>query len=433
MDERQHLPLRRLHQHRHAVAPRRGVADVSLPLQQSNRRHRLAAGVGARTRRRHHTGGPHARDGRAPEIIDINALPYRDIDLNRPGCGSVRWCGCQNSLPIRRSPTVPGHPQALELSASAQLRNMASIGGNLMQRPRCLYFRDVTAACNRRPGCRLRGDRRPQPHPRHPRHQRSAWPPTPLTWRWPGGTRRRGDRAGRRRGASDPDRRILPAARHHTDQEHTCAGELIIAVEVPVPPEARRSGYLKVRDRESYEFALTSAAVGLDIPAAPSAGRGWPPAGSAPSRGVCPPLRVPRSGGRPSRLWRPRLAPPTVPNPSPRTDSRWSCSNEQWNVSWPRWGPAMTHPAAGIDRAARLPGRRPAQSDREGHLAADNVDPRPGLRRAGRQHRRARHRRGHRQRGAERIPRCCGSSPTSAASSCRSTPTSRRSASRSPS
>ncbi len=52
--------------------------------------------------------------------------------------------------------------EALELSASAQLRNMASIGGNLMQRPRCLYFRDVSAACNRRTpgaGCSAIGGR----------------------------------------------------------------------------------------------------------------------------------------------------------------------------------------------------------------------------------------------------------------------------------
>jgi xanthine dehydrogenase YagS FAD-binding subunit len=50
------------------------------------------------------------------------------------------------------------------------------------------------------------------------------------------------------------------------DQEHNLRpGQLIIAIEVPVRPESRRSGYLKVRDRESYEFALTSAAVALDI------------------------------------------------------------------------------------------------------------------------------------------------------------------------
>src|SRR5206468_11501272 len=50
------------------------------------------------------------------------------------------------------------------------------------------------------------------------------------------------------------------------DQEHNLRpGQLIVGVEVPVRPESRRSGYLKVRDRESYEFALTSAAVALDI------------------------------------------------------------------------------------------------------------------------------------------------------------------------
>src|SRR5258708_23918846 len=62
---------------------------------------------------------------------------------------------------------VPMIGQALELSASAQLRNMASIGGNLLQRPRCLYFRDVSAACNRRtPGsCCAATDGRHRTHP----------------------------------------------------------------------------------------------------------------------------------------------------------------------------------------------------------------------------------------------------------------------------
>src|SRR6202008_1025866 len=98
--------------------------------------------------------------------VDINALPYRDIDLQT----SLLRIGA-----LARMSEVAAHPgvrrqlpmiaQALEASASAQLRTRAPIGGNLMQRPRCLYFRDVSAACNRRTpgaGCAAIGGRNRQ-------------------------------------------------------------------------------------------------------------------------------------------------------------------------------------------------------------------------------------------------------------------------------
>ena len=88
---------------------------------------------------------------RPEAVVDINALPYRGIDLqpSRLRVGSlVRMSELAAHPGVRQE--FPVISQALEMSASAQLRNMASIGGNLMQRPRCLYFRDVTAACNRR-------------------------------------------------------------------------------------------------------------------------------------------------------------------------------------------------------------------------------------------------------------------------------------------
>ena len=87
----------------------------------------------------------------------------------------------------RCAPCTRSISQALELSASAQLRNMATIGGNIMQRTRCTYFRDVTADCNKRePGSGCAALRGLQPHPRDPRHlRRTAWPPTPPTSPWP--------------------------------------------------------------------------------------------------------------------------------------------------------------------------------------------------------------------------------------------------------
>src|SRR3954452_12887516 len=82
---------------------------------------------------------------RPSAVVDINALPYRDIDLQpsklRVGA-LVRMSELAAHPGVRQQ--FPVIAQALELSASAQIRNMASIGGNLMQRPRCLYFRDVS-------------------------------------------------------------------------------------------------------------------------------------------------------------------------------------------------------------------------------------------------------------------------------------------------
>ena len=100
---------------------------------------------------------------RPAAVVDINALPYRDIDLqpSRLRVGAlVRMSELAAHPGVREQ--FPVIAQALELSASAQMRNMASIGGNLMQRPRCLYFRDVSAACNRRTpgaGCAAIGGR----------------------------------------------------------------------------------------------------------------------------------------------------------------------------------------------------------------------------------------------------------------------------------
>lgn len=202
-------------------------------------------------------------------VVDINGLPYRGIDLEE---NRLRIGALVRMAQLAADPRVQEHfpviTQALEMSASAQLRNMASIGGNLMQRPRCLYFRDVTAACNRRTpgsGCAaIEGYNRTHAilgtsascvatHPSDLAvalvaldavvhtvdHEGEHQIPIGAFFRRPGDT---------------PDR------------EHQLPpGALITAVEVPVTAEARRSGYLKVRDRASYEFALTSAAVALDL------------------------------------------------------------------------------------------------------------------------------------------------------------------------
>jgi xanthine dehydrogenase YagS FAD-binding subunit len=208
---------------------------------------------------------------RPDSLVDINGLPYTSIDV-RPGkisVGSlVRMSDLAANPAVRQQ--VPMVSQALELSASAQLRNIASIGGNLLQRTRCLYFRDVSAACNRRTpgaGCAaIEGRNRTHAILGTSQHCVATHP---------------SDLAVALLAldavvvARDPsDERRIPLADFFREpgdsphREHNLRpAELIVAVEVPVGPEARRSGYLKVRDRESYEFALVSAAVALDISA----------------------------------------------------------------------------------------------------------------------------------------------------------------------
>ena len=152
---------------RSRVPPEPARTRVSVPVHQG---HRRAVGAGGRGiwsalhRRRYDAGRPDARDSGAAgrrrrhqctalQVVDLNAANLRVGAL-------VRMSELAAHPGVRQQ--VPMIAQALELSASAQLRNMASIGGNLMQRPRCLYFRDVSAACNRRTpgtGCAAIGGR----------------------------------------------------------------------------------------------------------------------------------------------------------------------------------------------------------------------------------------------------------------------------------
>jgi xanthine dehydrogenase YagS FAD-binding subunit len=208
---------------------------------------------------------------RPAAVVDINALPYRDIDLQPT---TLRVGSLVRMSELAAHPDVRGQfpviAQALELSASAQIRNMASIGGNLMQRPRCLYFRDVSAACNRRTpgsGCAaIDGHNRTHAilgtsdaciatHPSDLAVALTAFDAIVITR----------DGSGEHR---IPIADFFRQPGRTPEQEHNLsAGALITGVEVPVAPEARRSGYLKVRDRESFEFALASAAVAMDLAA----------------------------------------------------------------------------------------------------------------------------------------------------------------------
>jgi xanthine dehydrogenase YagS FAD-binding subunit len=203
-------------------------------------------------------------------LVDINALPLGQILVLADG--GLRIGALARMSDIAEAPGVaerfPVIAQALLLGASAQLRHMASIGGNLMQRVRCSYFRDTAWPCNKREpgsGCSaLEGVNRghailgTSDHciATHPSDLAVALVALDAVVHTDGP-------AGRRAIPVD-DFFLLPG---DTPQlEHPLDhGELIVAVEVPPLPVARRSLYLKVRDRESYEFALASVAVALGL------------------------------------------------------------------------------------------------------------------------------------------------------------------------
>lgn len=166
---------------------------------------------------------------------------------------------------------APALSESLWRAASAQLRNMASIGGNLLQRTRCTYFRDPGAYpnCNKRnpgSGCAaIGGVNRNHAilgasgaciaiYPGDLAVALSAFDASIIV----GGASARS--------IAVEDFFLLPGATPHVENR-LAAGELIVAVEIPRSAALKRSHYLKVRDRASYEFAAASAAVGLELEA----------------------------------------------------------------------------------------------------------------------------------------------------------------------
>jgi xanthine dehydrogenase YagS FAD-binding subunit len=203
------------------------------------------------------------------ELVDINQLPMRGVTLDNDG---LRIGALEKMADVAEQPDVVAHfpviSQALLKSASAQLRNMASIGGNLMQRTRCGYFRDVVMPCNKRvpgSGCpAFAGENRMHAilgvsnacYATHPSDLAVALVAldASINLQGPKGTR----------SIKLNDFYLLPE--DAPDREHAIEpGELITGVTVPNASWYSRSAYLKIRDRESYEFALCSAAVALDL------------------------------------------------------------------------------------------------------------------------------------------------------------------------
>jgi xanthine dehydrogenase YagS FAD-binding subunit len=205
-------------------------------------------------------------------LIDLNTLEadYQQIRADSQGL----WLGAlvRMSAAAEHAHIVKDYPvlaQSLQLGASPQLRNMATLGGNVLQRTRCNYFRDPSyAECNKRTpgsGCAaIHGRNRKLAVLGVSEHCIAHYP---------------GDlaqalvaleasvelygRSGRRTLPLE-DMHRLPASTPHLETV-LGRGELIVGFHVPARTWTRRSLFLKIRDRSSYEFALASAAVALDL------------------------------------------------------------------------------------------------------------------------------------------------------------------------
>jgi xanthine dehydrogenase YagS FAD-binding subunit len=208
---------------------------------------------------------------RPAHVVDLNGLArrYQSVDSGpqalHMGAFATMAAVASHADVISRYPVIA---QSLQLAASPQLRNMATLGGNVLQRTRCTYYRDPSwTACNKRnpgSGCAaLTGCNRNHAVLGVDENCIAQYP---------------GDfaialialDAQVQLGGPNGNRRIAFSALHRpAGQPHLettlAPGEIILGFEVPAAPWTARSVYVKVRDRASYEFAIASAAIALDL------------------------------------------------------------------------------------------------------------------------------------------------------------------------
>src|SRR5262245_6362441 len=206
---------------------------------------------------------------RPTKLIDISKLP---LDKVEETSGGLRIGALVRNTDLAYHPLVekryPMLASAIMAGASQQLRNMASVGGNLLQRTRCAYFYDLTTACNKRePGA---GCAALDGHNRmnailgtsdaciavHPSDMCVALAVLEAS------VHVTGPRGQRVIALTDFHRLPGDTPQRDTNLE---ADELITAVEIPAQGFSSNYTYLKIRDRLSYAFALVSVAVGLEL------------------------------------------------------------------------------------------------------------------------------------------------------------------------
>ncbi|GAB2780064.1 xanthine dehydrogenase YagS FAD-binding subunit [Hymenobacter luteus] len=206
-----------------------------------------------------------------PQLVDINLLPFKGLEQTKDGLriGALERMSDvgENALVKQQFPAVS---ESLLLAASPQLRNMASIGGNILQRTRCGYFRDAAFPCNKRvpgSGC---------PAQQGDNHNLAILGVSEacIATSYPGdlsvalaafdAVLTLENQKGKQRRVPITEFYRLPGNTPHIETVLE-PGELIVSVLVPAAAYTQRSTYLKVRERSSYAYALTSAAVGLDV------------------------------------------------------------------------------------------------------------------------------------------------------------------------
>ncbi|THC43668.1 xanthine dehydrogenase family protein subunit M [Massilia sp. Mn16-1_5] len=204
-------------------------------------------------------------------LVDVSRLSLRDID-ELPN-GGLRIGAMASNTALATHPLVRQRyrvlSEALLNGATTQLRNMATVGGNLLQRTRCYYFTDPAFShCNKRDpgsGCdaidghnRIHAILGASEHciATHPSDMAVALAALDAIVHLQG---------------PDGERQVPLIDFHRLPEDHPeidtviRPGELIIAVELPLTPFAQNSHYVKVRDRASYAFALVSVAVAVDL------------------------------------------------------------------------------------------------------------------------------------------------------------------------
>ena len=203
------------------------------------------------------------------KLIDINQLPLKNIAPVKGGLHigalALNSVVSENKLVVEQQPLLS---MALKAGASPQLRNMATVGGNILQRTRCAYFYDTTMPCNKREpgsGCGAIGgynrmhaifgasDKCIAVHPSDMCVALAALDATVIV---------HGKKGTRRIPFANFHR--LPGDQPELDN-NLAAGELILGVDIPDNNFAKNSYYLKIRDRQSYAFALVSVAAALEL------------------------------------------------------------------------------------------------------------------------------------------------------------------------
>jgi xanthine dehydrogenase YagS FAD-binding subunit len=204
------------------------------------------------------------------QLIDINGLPLREIEQTAEG--GLRIGALVSNADLAWHPQIeqryPLLSKAILAGASPQLRNMASTGGNLLQRTRCYYFYDTATPCNKREpgsGCSARDGRNRIHAILGASEHCVAVHPSDMCVALAALDARvhvEGPHGKRRLELVDFHR--LPGDQPQQDNV-LVEGELITAIELPVEGFASHCAYLKVRDRASYAFALVSVAAALEM------------------------------------------------------------------------------------------------------------------------------------------------------------------------